>query len=346
MKYVSLIKFMGFYADIIKEYHGVKGLSDEASRRNPSDVPNLAPLNIELNPAADFEMKDAALRRIQFTNPEAITWVYGSSAPPSFLMLPILEIEWLKTFEELQDDLLSVIEQMAYVYMAHILTWHGDGRRVLEDDWLEMLERCDVCVDVEDLKDTPAIINISDLPKPRPVKIRSWVMALFYENSFMSLLHQCEAQNATIQEIYFHLPILIVMFMLDYHHPDGRLTRWTKNQRIVVEKKLRTWYDGCESGVGVKNSDLYTYAVTVFRTCGDVKLLRMGLLAMLDRLSAENEDIGTITVVEYERICGPNQIRANVRLAGMNILWPNLIREFEAKKTQEAGVDEAEGSEV
>ena len=344
MRYVSLINFMNVYAAAIKEYNMLKSLTANTHSQLNSETDDLTPIHIETNPSITFEMENCQLRRLHLHPLENIQQIYGRNTPTAVLMPPILEIEWLREMKSLSEEYLAVLEQLAYVYMIHSLAWQHDVRHIDETDWVSMLNRHECIIEVEDLRDTPKIVSTNRIAKVKLPKLRSWPVYLFHAASFVDLMNRCENQSSLIREIHIHMPILVSMFMLDYCHPKGHFTNWSKDDRVLCKTLLEQWIQRC-SAEHNDYPDKYTYAVNAIRSRRDTDFLCDSLSFILERLKDANKNIGLITISTYCNVQGPETVHADVRLARMGIVWTDLIRAAEERKEEEAAKETVDGNE-
>ena len=157
---------------------------------------------------------------------------------------------------------------------------------------------------------------------------------MFHAASFVDLMNRCENQSSLIREIHIHMPILVSMFMLDYCHPKGHFTNWSKDDRVLCKTLLEQWIQRC-SAEHNDYPDKYTYAVNTIRSRRDTDFLCDSLSFILERLKDANKNIGLITISTYCNVQGPETVHADVRLARMGIVWTDLIRAAEERKEEE-----------
>lgn len=338
MKYVSLFKFMDLYGRHIKQYHGVKSLSSAAAQRSfqPDGVYN--PFTIQSN--VDEETGQV-LNMLRFTS-DRISKVYGYGLLDTYIMPPILEMEWLKTELNLNDEITNVLMQLSYMFMAHILSLKSDVDNEPSDAWMQYLEEKGVIVEVEEVNDAPVILYMNPLPDITVPNIRSWITVLLYGSNFLEMLQVCFKHGDLFKELYYHMPFILTMFMADYH--SNKLADWSANERLITENKIQD----CINEVvkqAMRPDQVYTYGTSVDITQKDIEFLRSMFTIIYDKIHELNADMGLITFGEYSRIRGPETTRASVRLTHMNVKWnEEMERAKREKEMQDRQENQTEGN--
>lgn len=346
MKYVSLIELMRLYGRSIMECHSVLHLDYRVtSRALQSDI-DYRPFAIESKTDAETGQ---VLNTLAFNcDVDKRPLISYTAVPDAKIVLPpILEVEWLKGVLDLGDETVEVLNQLGYMLTAWpiLYTWASEVGRTADNEgiWMDFLEDEDVIMEVETLKDTAKILAARPLPRVELPKIKSWNTIMVYAAHFPNLIERCKNQSVWVKEIYYHMPVLLALFMRDYCS-DG-LDGWSKHARLAMESTLQK--DIHELITCIRDtSQAYTYGMSMSMTAKDIEFLRLILTIIYDKIHELNVDIGLISFSEYKNVSGPEAIRADVRLSGMRIDWDRELRRVEEEKKKQAEAEKGQTDQV
>lgn len=337
MKYISLLHVMRNFGDRIKSCRSLcpvsSGLSNNtAFEGNTRLKPDVRPFTIE-NAAADPETGQV-LNMITIRETVDRERVFDRHLPATLPFPPFLELEWLKTEMPLSDSMYDVMMQIACMFTLQIVTFmRTDAVRTTPEIWLAYLEERGITIEVEDLEDTPAILQSCELSDLKLPKYRSWATLLMYGPDFPKLFKICDDQSSSFKEFYHHMPVLLSLFMVEFC--DGKLKNWPKQLRIDMENRIRDTMDGF-SRYRFLTSDAFTYGRCMSITSADITMVRSMFTMILDRISDLNSNIGVISYGNYRYVKGPEMMRASVRLTGMGINWEEEMKRAEEEEKERA----------
>ena len=320
---------MQLYSKYIKEYRGLRVLNNEVTQKTLQSNTDYRPFIIERTTVPETKQ---AMNMLRF-NPEFnINIAYAPNLLRSFEVSPILEVEWFKKDLDLSDEISSVLEQLGYKFMAQILAWgQYHMNMTTEDAWQMYMIREGAVIEVDELEDTPAILFADPLSQVNLPKFRSWAMVYMYAQNFPKLFYLCKEQTSCLKEFYYHLPILLAMFMIDYH--ANKLDHWSKHVRLDIENVMRECMENF-SAYSVQERNIYTYGVCISVTSSDINLIHSVFTLIYDKIHDLNTEIGLITYHDYINVRGPETVRASIRLANMEINWCNEMRRAEEENKQ------------
>lgn len=327
MKYISLMEVMRQYGSYIKDYRSTRQLSYEITSKSFDADVNYTTFDIETGTpdGAGQVMKTVTIRESVNRNTAINPYV-----PTQSVMPPILEMEWMRAVADLPDGVFSILEHMAYMFMIMIITWGEHMVQIVDENYFnETMERLHIIKEVDDLDDTALILLACELPSISLPKIRSWTLCYMYGTSFQSLMRLCKQQSQVFKELYFHLPILLAMFMVSYEATD--LKEWSKSERISIENDL----EDLIAGFGPYNivpGNNYTYGGSTSITQRDKELLELVFNFIRGKIHSMNSNVGLITYTSYTNIRGPEITHASVRLSGIDINWRDELNKAEEEK--------------
>ena len=333
MKYISLLHVMRLYGHLIKVYRSVRCLDHSTTNRPYTANGDYRPFTI--GPRTDMETGQL-LNTLRFNLLSNTNGLYGynTSQLGYVVMPPVMEVEWLKTELGLDHELTEVLNQLAYLFTVQILIYGHDMDTVTTTTWMENLERENCIIDVEDLMDTPTILssNSISLPAVSLTKIRSWQTAILYDTTFPDLFERCVAQATSFKELYYHMPVLLTLFMRDYC--VAKLKNWPKQIRLEMKNTIQDSLNRLDRYSIIANP-VYTYGLCGSVTETDVNFIRTMLGMVQNKIQDLNSDIGIISFSDYQRIQGPETIRAIIRLSNMDIDWSNEISRAKREKERQ-----------
>ncbi len=339
MKYISLIRLMDLYGQWVKEFHAVLTL------RYPE------PFNADREYMPFFITESQNRETGQVSNllvPETCTdRLMCCLSDKRADMPPVLEIEWMRGKMNLDDEQMDVVVQLSYLYIWDILDWIylKNEWNLSNLWWRKYLEDEGVIIEVEELKDVPAILGTTELWSIKIPSVKTWTDYAVYGTDFEEVLCLCRKQTNKLSLFYYHLPILLSMFLCDYER--DKLGSWTKRARLDAENMVANYLDDFTRAYRIQQ-DKYTYYMATSITDKDIHLLTSVFSIIDSKLKEINSNMGLISFWEYEKISepkedyGPQIIKADVRLTYMDILWSDEIRRVEAEKEAE----ENEGEDV
>lgn len=337
MKYISLLHVMRNFGDRIKSYRSLCQVSPDLSNNvafegNTWLKPDVRPFTIE-NVAADPETGQA-MNTVTIRETVDRERVFNGHIPAVLPFPPFLELEWLKTEMPLSDSMYDVMMQIACMFTLQIVTFMRiDTDRTTPEMWLAYLEERGMTIEVEDLEDTPAILQSCELSDLKLPKYRSWATLLMYGPNFPKLFDVCDNQSSSFKEFYHHMPVLLSLFMVEFC--DGKLKNWPKQLRIDMENRIRDTMDGFSRYMSL-TSDTFTYGRCMSITSADIAMVRSMFTMILDRISDLNSNIGVISYGNYCDVKGPEMMRASVRLTGMGINWEEEMKRAEEEEKERA----------
>lgn len=351
MKYLSVIEFMNMYGDKIEAGNNVAVLNHYEINQTFDVNKNYAPFDIMPMDAGEKESK--GIPKEQVMNIVALNSLvkaeerWGSAARIGYVMQdpvalpPILELEWLRGELDLDDEVIDVLTQMSYFLVLHVMQCVISTSEPFKDAVISLLESEGPIIEVVDLKDTPAILSEKPLSKKKMPKIRSWQTVLLYGHNFYDIITKCEAQTLQVKELYYHLPVLLSTFMVDYFGDE--LAHWNKSTRIKVEQMLgkmlgnESVYPYSIYGPNVLDNDMYTYGRAMNVTEKDIELFNTVFTAINEKLVYKNKNLGIISFSEYKNLRGPDVKNASVRLSNMYIDWDVEMERAETEKDKSSG---------
>lgn len=334
MKYVSLIGVMRLYGHKIKEWHHLCEMDSEMSTKIYSDTTDYVPFEIKRSTDAK---EGQVLYTVQYNSCRRNGhYAYSRYIPiTAFDMPPILEIEWLRTQSGLERDIMDILQQLGYMFLTHVMSWHCDTR-VTQTSWMESLDVNGIIIDVEDLSDTAAILLREEVLRINMPSVNTYYNVLMYGTDVPGILNLCMQQTDSMKEYYHHLPIMLSMFMVDCY--GNEFQDWTKSERIDTESKLRAIMNTC-TALSVHPGKRCTYGTSNGITERDVDIIRSVFGVMLEKLHEKNRKLGTISYWNYERIKGPDTVDADVMLGSMDINWESEMERARQEKETAEKVD-------
>lgn len=328
MKYISLIGFMQMYGNKIKNEKRMLNLNGFMKEGTFVSEIDYAPFTINYDCP---ELYDILINRSLIQNR------YGyinSNLPLSFIMPPIIELEWMMTQMVMSDEVKDALYQMSYIMIVHMLyeyqpyQFAQDGSAADAEFWMNCLEQGSALVEVETLDDALAVLSEIELPNVNLPQIRSYISYQPYSPSCYEMICQCAMQRDTFAVVYSSLPIILSMFMTDYS--ANRLKYWTSDHKITLKKKLEEILDVI-SRIYMVDCDEYTYNRTTEMTRKDVELIRIVFTGIWDRVDEINKNIGMVSYWGYQHIATPES-RATVILSEIPVTWDAEMERVRAEK--------------
>lgn len=347
MKYLSIIELMHTYGQFIKTFKRLMNIDNYTSiNAYAKDMDSLLyddngvfePFIIK--PVTESEKESTGISKEQNLNEVMLNDVIDISyrvrdkIHSSFRLPPILEMEWLRTKLDLSDEIINVLIQISYLMTLRIMAEY----RPNVTDYMRELESRGAIIEVEDLEDTAIILMQKKLPQIKIPTIRSWHTFLFYDTTVKDIIQRCTNQSGDTKEIYYHLPVIFSMFMVDYF--GCRLKNWSAMTRIQMVETLKQLAE--IEVYEMPRANTYTYGEHSCFTRKDQELFDDIFTTMYEKLQDINKDIGTISVHNYSFIKGPDVVKANVRLSNMKINWDFEMDLAENKKEAENGIDDSQ----
>ncbi len=322
MKYVSLIGIMQIYGGLIKEKNRYAYFNQGFCLDGLDPDEDYRFFNI--HPYMNTETGQAMVTLTQANR--KIYELIGYRVPERLDIPPILEIEWMKSKLDLDENTIYVLEQMGYFYIMKIVN-EGAG---MIFDWTDYMTTGEAIVEIEELEDAPDIMSERILPAIPLPNCNSWQYVLMYGTNFCSLFNKCYDQLNTMKEMYFNLPVLFGMFMFHYYH--NKLGDYFKSNRLDCEYLLKAWIeklDKCLESAKTFSVEKYTYGLTRDVTVLDVQLMLSVFTSIYDLIHDLNSDMGLIAYSVYDRITGPETVKASIRLSGMPNSWEDEMTRAE-----------------
>ena len=335
MKYVSLYEIMRLYGNRVNDMHNWFKMRYDVTTQQINSRDDFTPFQIEegaITNANEYlkNSPDGQTLNIINVNEEVIR----DAITFTFIMPPILEIEWLKTVLNISDEHMKVLNQMGYLMIIWIITWNNKDTAT---ERLQYMANKGIIKDVEDLADVPQILSNDPLPNMALPKIYGYDNILLYGTTFPSLYRKCRAQSTSFKELYYHMPILLTLFMRDYE--ADKLSDWSKGLRLTIENEIKEQLQNW-TFVRPMNHSIYGYGLTSGFSTLDVTFLVTMLTFINEKLHKMNTEIGLITYNEYIDVKGPEIIKADVRLCALGINWYDEIERANKEKEQEEDQNE------
>lgn len=331
MKYLSLIGLMSMYGSGIKDRHSMYNLNHQVTNIGIQAKEDFNPFIIETGTNEKNYMTDANPEQVMNKLTSNNIIAHANFILDTFIVPPILEIEWLKNELGLDDEYVEVMNQLGYAYMVWIMTWIY-YTNTDTDRWLSYMEEQKAIIEVEDIEDAPYILIADPMPNVTLPKIRNWSDVLVYGSDFPSVYRKCVNQAVAFKELYHQIPVILAIFMRDYC--GNKLNNWSKALCLSIENEVQDYLIKLE-GYRTNDRSIYTYSLSSGITNKDRDLISNVLTIICDKLHSINAKIGLISYTNYENIRGPEKINASVRLTGMNIKWNDEICKANEKKKQE-----------
>lgn len=332
MKYISLLLVADYYNSFVKENRCIRVLDWNTIGRQFRPHTDYRPFII--NTATDSETGEVS-KTLTFTDMIEMS-LSSFNFPGVMTVPPIMEIEYARhelngTFSK---DILDALEQIAYLYTVCVTMnrTNTDLSTVLEEQCVK---------DLEDIQDALAFMAVHKFHEYNMPKYRSYSIGILYGDSFVTLFKRCKEMLESFIEFYFHLTVMLAMFLVECKHL--KLDTWPKHIRISIIDEMRDVIRQFH-GFSHKADNVYTYCMTRNVTRQDVLLVETVFNYIIEKVNDMNTNMGTISYYNYTRINGPETINASVRLSSMNINWTNELAraEKEKKKMAETGPVEAE----
>lgn len=347
MKYISLLHVIGNYGEAVRSCHNMHAIPSALSNKQYNASVDLKPFDIDTSTEPETGQVTNTVRVRDHIDRTA---AFTRAMPPSLPFYPFLELEWLRQKMPLSDIQYNVLMQLSFMYVIQVIVFKQKNDINLNtDSWLAYLERHEMVVEVEELEDTPVILQTCVFPDVEKPKIRSWSTLLLYGNDFQQLFGRCNDQSSSFKEFYYHMPVLLSMFMVDYY--GSNLENWSKELRIEAESTIREAINGFTRYVVTPGAgDTFTYGITMNITQADVTLVSTMFTIIMEMITDMNADMGLISYYSYCNIRGPERIRASVRLTNMDINWCEEMdradKEKAALAAENASVDGEQEDEV
>lgn len=334
MKYVSLIAFMRMYGEFIRNTHRLVSPSHSAIAGKYDGDTDYTPFRIV---SETDESTGQVLNTLTCigSSPEVI---YDMNIEP-FKLPPILEMEWIKTQINLEDSVTDVLTQLSYKFMTYCLAWCYQRNHInmSESSWMKYLEDRYVIIKVDDLQDTPEIVDDVNLSAVSLPRIEDWQTYLFYGTDFVRVFELCNKQSGMGKEIYLHLPILLSMFMVEYYY---KFSCYMKSTRIEMEKLLKekTQFGRTTNRnlILPNENTVYTYAATSRMTVRDFELISNIFTIIYDKMHEFNSNMGLISFKDYKSVQGPDIVTADIRLSDITVDWNEEIQRTKVKEGDES----------
>lgn len=336
MKYISLIKLWQLYGYHIRATRRVLSMKGKISN------------GFESNRNKPFRIVES---RNESTG-QRINTLYPIKnifyMPNFFELPPILEMEYLHATYGMDNEFETLV-QLGYmnVAMAVYFFYEYADDILPRKPWnattlMQFFEETDVIIEVEDLKDTPHIISIEEMQPISVPKIRSWDTVMTYGTNFCDLYDKCIAQSNQFKEVFFHIPVLLSLFICDYTY---KFESWSKEQRLDMEQQLLSYSENLSMYEFATELNECTYGMTLITTSADLTFMQSILAFIHNKISKLNNDIGIISFYQYTRMKGPNRVKASIRLSDMNINWDNEMEKAAAEE-KERNNEQAENTSV
>lgn len=320
MKYISLLAVADFYGSDIKERRGIRTFNYNMTGGQFTANRDYRPfiINTEINDETGEVLKTLTFTEtVKKANP-----IYG--CPDEVTVPPIMEIEYMRHefAEKISTEILDVMEQMAYLYVVYVMMSGGqtDLNRQLEEQGIEELE---------DIGDALAVMSMQELHEYTMPKYRSYATGILYGTSFVSLFRRCADMSSVFTEFYFHLAVILSMFLVEYKH--SKLSTWSKSVRLGIVNEIQDSMRRIQ-GYNIQRNNVYTYCMTGSITRQDVSCVETVFNFIIDRVKNMNVNMGTISYSNYTNVRGPETINASVRLSSMHVNWTEEIAHAEEAK--------------
>lgn len=345
MKYISLLHVMRGYGEAVQSCHSMHAVHTELSNKQFDANIDLKPFDIDTTTEPETgQVTNTVTVRDQIDRAKA----FWATMPASLPLYPFLELEWLRQKMPLSDIEYNIMVQLSCMYMIQVIAFkQRNDININAESWLAYLERHEMVIEVEEVEDTPVILQACMLPSVKIPKIRSWNTLLLYGHGFQLLFDQCNGQSTSFKEFYYHMPVLLSMFMVDYY--GNKLENWSKELRLEAESTIRETINDF-TRYAVTPNDMFTYGTTMNITSADVTLVSTMFTTVMEMITDMNADMGLISYYSYCNVRGPERIRASVRLTNMDIDWCEEMdradKEKAALAAENASVDGEQEDEV
>lgn len=323
MRYLSMINLLERYNELTKEYRSLLSLNYNNSQLPLQQGASYAPFAIRTMADKDGSMIKM-LTHGPGMNPDRMYTMRNMPATMQFA--PILEIEWMRTLPEMPGEMVDALEQIAYFTFLNVISWrdYNEVESTELTGFDNIMERSNFFIDTEINEETATDIyqRMIGLESRRPPKVRSWSTVYMYGSDFRELFGCCEQQSCAQKEYYLHLPMLMFMFLAEYKRTN--LKYWDNGFKLRMETTMQQIIQAYNNGNDA-NYPVYTYGLSSGRTIRDTELLTTMFGIIKAALHECNSNIGTINIYDYNKVHGPETIRATIMLSGMNVNWQDEI---------------------
>lgn len=317
MKYISLLSVAELYGEVVKNQHDTQRLNTDGCTGQRW---------LEIIPHTDETGQVwKNIRQIR----QAVDKIFLHFIAPNAQVVcatvpPIMEIEYMKQALPFGADIFDVMEHTAYLYIIIVLLqWTKTS------DWSQGLD--DGCIqELEDIKDALFVMEKNELTKRTCPKYAAYQLKILYGHDFSELFHRCTAQTLKMDELYYHLPVLLSMFLLDEHH---NFETWSENALLNMTDEIKNQvnefcnYDLVSTG--------YSYGMGRYWTTGDRDFMKIVFNYIMKEINKKKNQPKAISYQSYQRFNGPDRISTKIKLVDMSVSWDEEIERAEREKQKQ-----------
>lgn len=321
MKYISLLAAADWYTNHVKDRRSLSRICA------PSGYPGRMLTILQTTDETGQIMKN-----IRTFTPQFLSYDFHGGYLIDAETFPIMEIEYMKKTIPFEDPrIFEVMEQMAYFYIVMAML---PGSKLRMDSWIDEINESGCIRELEDIEDALIIIENQKHSVGTAIKIAEYETYIFNSTDFLTLFYRCERQTTKLMEFYYHMPILLSIFLVD--NERLALDTWTKTQRIRFVDEVNYLHDEFIE-YNLVDSDSYSYGTSANPTTADLNFVFTVFDYIVSKVKNKNAKMGIISYNEYTDVSGPEHIEATVRLSQMHINWDEEIERAKQEKEAAAG---------
>lgn len=343
MKYLSLKWLMLKYSSMVRETHRYTYLN--VTHMTANELPRKL-----FNIMSQEDPETGQMTKVLRPLPSQIFGMTRDVIPRSLEMYPILELEWCKETGNLDEEAFEVLENLAYAVLLDLLS--GNIRTYqnidmqLTERYRSKMERWNLIVELEDIQDTPRILNRVALLGDKKVNIRdvpglgNLLCGLTFD-SLMASCTECVTKAPVwdvnyLRSLYAGLPFLYSFFLL---HKEDELAANDERSNIQLFDAFQTIMNTLSRIASTKKRqevlilpDVYTYCQFRNLTIKDLEFMETLLVRIQNDLTRLIQKSGVFTYHRYRTFRSETSMKAIVRLDGMRRDWNAVLEDAEEDK--------------
>lgn len=315
MKYISLLAVANWYAHHTKDRRSLSRICAPSGYQGRM-------LTIRQTTAETGQI----MKNISTVVPQFLYHNFHTGYLTDAEMFPIMEIEYMKKTLPFGDPVFEVLEHMAYFYIVMAMF---PGSQLRMDSWADEVNDSGCIKELEDIEDALLVMEKQKFFESAAPKIAEYETYIFSDTDFLSLFYRCEKQTTKLMEFYYHIPVLLSIFLVDNERLN--FNTWTKTQRIRLVEEINYLHD-MFSEYRLINMNHYSYGTSANPTDADRDFVFTIFDYIVGKIKNKNAKMGIISYDDYTDVRGPEHIEATVRLSNMHINWDEEIERAEQEK--------------
>lgn len=317
MKYISLLSVAELYGEVMKSNRDIQRLNMNGCTGQRW---------LEILPHTDETgqvWKDIQQIR-QAVDETFLHSIAVNGRVVSATVPPIMEIEYMKQVLPFGADIFDVMEHTAYLYIIIVLLQWTET-----SNWAAGLD--DGCIqELEDIKDALFVMEKNELTKRTCPKYASYHLGILYGHNFSELFHRCTAQTLEMDELYYHLPVLLSMFLLDDSH---NFKTWPEKMLLNMIDEIRDQFEEFHEYDLILTG--YSYGMGRYWTTGDLNFMETVFNYIIRKINKQKNCVKAISYSSYQRFSGPGRISTKIKLVDMSLSWDEVIERAEREKQKQ-----------